>query len=130
MFSILGMPCSAPPWGMLNAIDLDSGKLAWRSTLGTTSRLAPYGISLRWGVPSFGAPMITGSGLVFVAATMDDRVRAFRLDNGEELWAVDLPASAQSSPMTYAIGGGQYVVPVAPRPRPLGPPPPPYPLPL
>jgi quinoprotein glucose dehydrogenase len=110
MFSILGMPCSAPPWGMLNAIDLDSGKLAWRSTLGTTSRLAPFGISLPWGVPSFGAPLITGSGLIFVAATMDDRVRAFRLDDGKELWAVDLPASAQSSPMTYATGGRQYVV--------------------
>jgi quinoprotein glucose dehydrogenase len=110
MFSILGMPCSAPPWGTLNAIDLDSGKLAWRKPLGTSSRLAPFGISLPWGVPSFGAPLITGGGLAFVAATMDDRVRAFRLDDGEELWAVDLPASAQSSPMTYAIGGRQYVV--------------------
>jgi quinoprotein glucose dehydrogenase len=104
------MPCSAPPWGTLNAIDLDSGKLVWRKPLGTSSRLAPFGISLPWGVPSFGSPLITGGGLTFVAATMDDRVRAFRLDNGEELWAVDLPASAQSSPMTYAIGGRQYVV--------------------
>ena len=110
MFSILGMPCSAPPWGILNAVDLDSGKMAWRETLGTTSRFAPFGISLRWGVPSFGAPLITGSGLIFVAATMDDRIRAFRLADGKELWAVDLPASAQSSPMTYAIGGRQYVV--------------------
>jgi quinoprotein glucose dehydrogenase len=110
MFSILGMPCSAPPWGQLNALDLDTGKFAWRKPLGTSSRLAPFGISLPWGVPSFGAPLITGGGLVFVAATMDDRIRAFRSDNGEELWAVDLPASAQSSPMTYAIGGRQYVV--------------------
>ena len=110
MFSILGMPCSAPPWGMLNAIDLDTGKLVWRSTLGTTTRFAPFGISLPWGVPSFGSPLITGGGLVFVAATMDDRVRAFRLSDGRELWAVDLPASAQSSPMTYALGGRQYVV--------------------
>ncbi len=61
-------------------------------------------------MPSFGSPLITSGGLTFVAATMDDRVRAFRLDDGKELWAVDLPASAQSSPMTYAIGGRQYVV--------------------
>src|SRR5690606_9196638 len=57
--SPLGMPCNAPPWGSLVAIDLDSGKRAWTSTLGTTKELAPMGISLNTGTPNFGGPMIT-----------------------------------------------------------------------
>jgi quinoprotein glucose dehydrogenase len=109
-FSPLGMPCSPPPWGLISAIDLDTGKLAWRKPLGTTSSQAPFGIAFNWGTPNFGGPLMTGGGLAFVAATMDNRLRAFRVKDGEELWAADLPASAQAAPMTYAIGGRQYVV--------------------
>lgn len=109
-FSPLGLPCTPPPWGMISAIDLDTGKLAWRKPLGTTSTRAPFGISFNWGTANFGGPLVTAGGLVFIAATMDNRIRAFRLADGEELWADDLPASAQASPMTYAIGGRQYVV--------------------
>jgi len=108
--SRLGMFCSPPPWGLLNAIDLDTGKLAWRKTLGTTAGLAPLGIALKWGTPNLGGPLMTGSGLVFIAATADSKLRAFRTSDGEELWAGDLPAGGQASPMTYAIGGRQYVV--------------------
>jgi quinoprotein glucose dehydrogenase len=108
--SPLGMPCNPPPWGLLNAIDLDTGALAWRRTLGTTSSLAPFGIALPFGTPNIGGPLITGGGLTFIAATMEQRLRAFDTRTGEELWAGDLPASAQASPMTYAIGGRQYVV--------------------
>jgi quinoprotein glucose dehydrogenase len=91
------------------AIDLDTGKLAWRKPLGTTSEQAPFGVALNWGTPNFGGPLITAGGLVFIAATMDNRLRAFRLDDGEELWATDLPASGQAAPMTYAVGGRQYI---------------------
>ena len=112
-FSPLGMLCSAPPWGLLNAIDLDTGKLAWRKTLGTTAGLAPLGIALKWGTPNLGGPLMTGSGLVFIAATMDQKLRAFRSSDGEELWSTELPAGGQASPMTYAIGGRQYVVMVS-----------------
>ncbi len=108
--SPLGMPCNPPPWGLLNAVDLDTGKLAWRRTLGTTSSLAPFGIALPFGTPNIGGPLVTGGGLVFIAATMEQRMRAFEIRTGEELWAGDLPASAQASPMTYAIGGRQFVV--------------------
>lgn len=110
MVSRLGIPCNRPPWGLLAAIDLDTGALAWRSTLGTTAGLAPLGISLKWGTPNVGGPMVTGSGLVFIGATMDNRLRAFDIRSGEELWAAALPAGAQASPMSYAIGGRQFVV--------------------
>jgi len=109
-FSPFGAPCSPPPWGMLSAIDLDTGKLAWRKPLGTTSWQAPFGIAFNWGTPNFGGPLVTGSGLTFIAGTMDQKLRAFRTSDGEELWAGDLPAGGQASPMTYAIGGRQYVV--------------------
>jgi quinoprotein glucose dehydrogenase len=110
VLSPLGMPCNPPPWGLLDAVDLDTGKLAWRRTLGTTSSLAPLGIALPWGTPNVGGPLITGGGIVFIAATMEQRLRAFDTRTGEELWAGELPASAQASPMTYAIGGRQFVV--------------------
>ncbi len=109
-FSPLGMPCNPPPWGMISAIDLDTGKLAWTRTLGTTAKRAPFGIALKWGTPNFGGPLITAGQLVFVAAATDDRFRAFRLSDGEELWAVELPAGGQATPMTYAVGGRQYIV--------------------
>jgi quinoprotein glucose dehydrogenase len=112
-FSPLGMFCSPPPWGRLNAIDLDTGKLAWRKTLGTTAGLAPLGIALKWGTPNLGGPLMTGGGLVFVAAALDNRLRAFRSKDGEELWATELPAGGQATPMTYAIGGRQYIVMVS-----------------
>lgn len=110
VLSSLGMPCNPPPWGLLNAIDLDTGQLGWRKTLGTTAKLAPLGIALPWGTPNIGGPLITGGGLIFIAATLDDRLRAFDLRSGEEIWAASLPASAQSTPMSYAIGGRQYIV--------------------
>jgi quinoprotein glucose dehydrogenase len=109
-FSPIGVPCSPPPYGEIKAIDLDTGKLAWHKPLGTTSDQAPFGIAFKWGSINFGGPLMTGGGLAFVAATTDNRLRAFRVSDGEELWAFDLPASAQAAPMTYSIGGRQYVV--------------------
>ena len=110
MLSPLGMPCNPPPWGALTAIDLESGRLAWESTLGTTRGLAPLGLAFRWGSPNFGGPIVTSGGLVFIGAATDNLLRAFDLATGAELWAGELPAGGQATPMTYAVGGRQYVV--------------------
>lgn len=110
LVSPLGLPCNPPPWGTLTALNLDQGTLAWQVPLGTTSSLAPFGLAFPWGTPNLGGPLITGGGLVFMAATMEERLRAFDLSNGRELWSGELSASAQSTPMTYAAGGRQFVV--------------------
>jgi quinoprotein glucose dehydrogenase len=110
LLSPLGLPCRAPPWGVLAAIDLDTGARAWESPLGSTSTLAPFGIALPWGTPNLGGSIVTGGGLVFVGAAMDSRLRAFDEETGAELWAGDLPAGGQATPMTYAVAGRQYIV--------------------
>ncbi|HLK64451.1 MAG TPA: pyrroloquinoline quinone-dependent dehydrogenase [Bryobacteraceae bacterium] len=99
-----GLPCNAPPWGALVAFDLDSGKPRWESPLGTMGGGAPPGAI------SLGGPMATAGGLVFSAAALDPHLRAFDSDSGKELWSVELPASAQSTPMTYEWEGKQYLV--------------------
>ena len=110
LLSPLGLPCSPPPWGILAAVDLDSGKIVWRKTLGTTEDIAPGGLAFKFGTPNFGGPMITASGLVFIGATMDDYLRAFDVATGEELWKGRLPAGGQATPMTYSYEGRQFVV--------------------
>lgn len=110
ILSPLGLPCSAPPWGVLAGINLDTGKIVWRQTFGTTEDLAPGGLALNLGTPSFGGPMITGGGLVFIGAAMDDYLRAFDVATGRELWKGRLPAGGQATPMSYKWQGRQYVV--------------------
>ncbi len=106
--SSLGTPCVKPPWGELSAIDMRSGKRLWQAPLGNA-------VMNHWnlGVPGMGGPIVTASGVVFVAATMDDDIRAFDIRNGRLLWQHELPAGGQATPMTYAIGGRQYLVIVA-----------------
>ena len=110
LLSPLGVPCNPPPWGSLSAIDMDTGTLAWRSTLGTTEEIAPFGITLATGTPNLGGPLVTASGLVFIGAAMDRYLRAFAADNGAELWQGRLPAGGQATPMSYVWQGRQYVV--------------------
>ncbi len=98
------LPCNAPPWGALVAFDLNTGKLRWEAPIGNLAAGAPAGSV------NLGGPMATAGGLVFTAATLDPHLRAFDADTGRELWTVELPASAQSTPMTYESGGKQYVV--------------------
>jgi quinoprotein glucose dehydrogenase len=105
-----GAPCSAPPWGGLTAIDLSDASVKWDVTLGSIEKLMPIPIPLNWGTPNLGGPMITAGGLVFIAATMDDRIRAFDIDNGEELWNTVMPAAGHAIPMTYSVNGRQFVV--------------------
>ncbi len=106
------LPCNEPPWGELVAVDVNTGKVAWRSTLGVSDNL-PAG-KQNTGRPGFGGPILTASGLTFIGATDDARFRAFDTRTGEELWTYRLPASAVSIPITYADARGeQYVAVVA-----------------
>ncbi len=110
--SPLGLPCNPPPWGMLHAVDMTSGKIKWEVPLGTTEDLA-WGTA--WllgniGVPNNGGPIATAGGVVFIGAAMDDYLRAFDAKSGAELWKGRLPAGGQATPMTYVWKGRQYVV--------------------
>ena len=109
MLSPLGLPCTPPPWGVIAGIDLASGRIVWRKTLGTTEDLSP-GPVFELGTPNFGGPVITAGGLVFIGAAMDDYLRAFDVASGAELWRGRLPAGGQATPMTYEWNGRQFVV--------------------
>jgi len=110
LLSPLGLPCTPPPWGVLAGVDLDSGEIVWRQTLGTTEDIAPGGLAMKLGTPSLGGPIVTEGGLVFIGGTADDYLRAFDVSNGEELWKGRLPAGGQATPMSYVWQGRQYVV--------------------
>ncbi|MBA2564170.1 MAG: pyrroloquinoline quinone-dependent dehydrogenase [Gemmatimonadetes bacterium] len=115
ILSPLGLPCTAPPWGSLVAISLRTGRKLWDVPLGTTRDMASFlGIPLpfRTGTPNLGGPIVTAGGLVFIAAAMDDYLRAFDIESGRELWKARLPAGAQATPMTYRLGRSsrQHVV--------------------
>ena len=111
LLSPLGLPCTPPPWGTLAAVDIDSGEIRWEVPLGTVRDLSRVPSPASWGSPNLGGPLVTG-GLVFIAATMDRRIRAFDLKTGQKVWEDVLPASAQSTPMTYRVSpeGRQYIV--------------------
>jgi len=109
--SPLGAPCTPPPFGTVSAIDMNTGKLKWQVPLGQAKHwgiLAPK--FLEWGSPNIGGPMVTGGGLVFIAASVDARLHAFDVQTGDLLWQGDLDAPGMSVPMTYMSGGRQYVV--------------------
>jgi quinoprotein glucose dehydrogenase len=108
--SPLGLPCVAPPWGRLAAVDLGTGRLRWQVPLGSTRGKAPWPFWFDIGMPGLGGPLVTATGLVFIAAATDDSFRAFDLACGRVLWSAQLPAGGQSSPMSYAVDGRQYIV--------------------
>ena len=109
--SPLGVPCNAPPWGKLTAIDLATRTVKWQQPLGTTQDNAPLGIAVP-GSPNIAGAVATAGGLLFIGATTDDYLRAFDTRTGKELWRGRLPAGGQAAPMTYVSGrtGRQYVV--------------------
>lgn len=103
-------PCSEPPFAKLVAVDLEKGSIKWEVALGTLDKLAPIPIPIKWGTPTFGGPIVTAGGVVFIGATADNRIRAFDINTGEELWKEELPTGAFAHPMTYTIDEEQYVV--------------------
>jgi quinoprotein glucose dehydrogenase len=105
-----GYPAIAPPWGTLNAIDLNTGKYVWKINLGEYPALATQGMK-NTGSENYGGPVVTAGGLVFIAATIfDKKFRAFDKSTGELLWETTLPFAAQATPATYAVGDRQYIV--------------------
>ncbi len=110
LLSPLFSPCNPPPWGELVALDLATGETRWRVPLGVLDKLVRLPLPLRWGTPTSGGPIVTGGGLVFIGATMDERFRAFDVETGEELWQDSTPTAAMATPMTYEVGGRQFVV--------------------
>jgi quinoprotein glucose dehydrogenase len=104
-----GYPGIKPPWGTLNAIDLTSGKLLWKVPLGEYAELTKKGIPIT-GTENYGGPLVTKGGLVFIAATKDEKIRAFDTKTGKVLWEAQLPAAGYATPATYSIDGKQYVV--------------------
>ena len=98
------VPCSAPPWGTIAALDLHSGKKVWEVPLGT------HVPGKQTGAINFGGPIVTAGGLVFTAASWDGHLRAFDVEDGREVWSYELPAGGQATPMTYSVGGKQYLV--------------------
>src|SRR5271170_1698107 len=105
-----GYPAIAPPWGTLNAIDLNTGKYLWKINLGEYPELAAKGMT-NTGSENYGGPVVTAGGLLFIAATnYDKQMRAFDKTTGKLLWQTTLPFSGNATPATYEIDGRQYVV--------------------
>ena len=103
------LPCQQPPWGSLSAVNVNTGQIVWRSTLGVSDNL-PEAVN-KTGRPGAGGPITTAGGLTFIAATDDRRLRAFASSSGEELWTHTLPASTYGTPVTYrGADGKQYLV--------------------
>ena len=109
--SPLGIPCTPTPWGTLMAIDMNSGLAKWEIALGSVKR---FGItipeSFGWGSPNIGGPIVTSGGLVFMAGTMDEKIRAFNVMTGEKVWEHKLPAQGSAVPMTYMVNNKQFLV--------------------
>jgi quinoprotein glucose dehydrogenase len=104
-----GYPGIKPPWGTLNAVDLNSGKLLWKVPLGEYPELTQKGIPPT-GTEGYGGPLVTKGGLVFIAASRDAKIRAFDKKSGKVLWEAPLPVPGYATPATYSIEDRQYVV--------------------
>ncbi|WP_257657279.1 outer membrane protein assembly factor BamB family protein [Parapedobacter lycopersici] len=107
--STSGKPAIAPPWGTLNAIDLHTGELVWKTVLGEDAELQSRGVETT-GTENYGGPAVTAGGLLFIGATKDGKFRAFHKRTGALLWETALPAAGFATPAIYEVNGKQYVV--------------------
>ena len=104
-----GYPAVKPPWGTLNAINLNTGAIEWSVPLGEFAELTKKGVPPT-GTENYGGPVVTSGGLIFIASTKDEKFRAFDRDTGQVLWENQLPAGGYATPATYEVDGRQYVV--------------------
>jgi quinoprotein glucose dehydrogenase len=105
-----GYPAVAPPWGTLNAINLNTGEFVWKIPLGEYPELAAQGMK-NTGTENYGGPLVTAGGVVFIGATnFDKQFRAFDKATGTLLWQATLPFSGNATPATYEVDGRQFVV--------------------
>ena len=104
-----GYPISSPPWGTLTAVDLNTGQHRWQVPLGEYPELTRKGIPPT-GTDNYGGPLVTAGGVVFIAASRDEKIRAFDKETGKVLWESVLPAAGYATPSTYMVNGKQFVV--------------------
>jgi quinoprotein glucose dehydrogenase len=104
-----GYPASKPPWGTLAAINLNTGEKMWENPLGEYKELTKREIPIT-GTSNYGGAVVTSGGLIFIAATLDGKFRAFNKRTGQLLWETDLPASGFATPSSYEVNGKQYIV--------------------
>ena len=104
-----GLPIIRPPWGQLTAIDMNDAKIVWQVPLGNIDSLNIPGHPIT-GTENYGGPVVTSGGLVFIAATSDEKFRAFDKATGSLIWETELPAAGYATPATYMVDGKQYVV--------------------
>jgi quinoprotein glucose dehydrogenase len=104
-----GYPAVEPPWGTLNAVDLNKGEIKWQVPLGEYKELKEKGIPTT-GAENYGGPVATDGGLIFIAASRDEKIRAFDKETGKIVWEYDLPAAGYATPSVYEVDGKQFVV--------------------
>lgn len=104
-----GYPANKPPWGTLNCIDLNTGKLLWKVPHGQYPQLVNSPTLAHTGTENYGGPIVTAGGLIFCAGTRDNKIRAYDKETGQELWSATLPWTGSAPPASYEINGRQFI---------------------